>query len=314
MQTKANDILNEIKKVVIGKDEKIARVLMAILAGGHVLIEDVPGVGKTTLALAFSKALGLDYNRTQFTPDVVASDIVGFSMYDKESGRFTFREGSVFCNLFLADEINRTSSKTQSALLEVMEEGQVTVDGQTCVLPKPFTVIATQNPAGSAGTQLLPNAQLDRFLIRLTMGYPDFDSQIEILRDRQTGNPIDTVENAVSAKELLSMQQQAAAVHTADELLAYITRLAEASRSHPMVTLGISPRGAIAVLRMAKACAFVEGRDYVLPKDVQDVFVDVCGHRILLGSRAKVSEKSAEDILREILEKEEVESGMWEKR
>lgn len=233
MQTKANDILNEIKKVVIGKDEKIARVLMAILAGGHVLIEDVPGVGKTTLALAFSKALGLDYNRTQFTPDVVASDIVGFSMYDKESGRFTFREGSVFCNLFLADEINRTSSKTQSALLEVMEEGQVTVDGQTYVLPKPFTVIATQNPAGSAGTQLLPNAQLDRFLIRLTMGYPDFDSQIEILRDRQTGNPIDTVENAVSAKELLSMQQQAAAVHTADELLAYITRLAEASRSPP---------------------------------------------------------------------------------
>lgn len=273
MQTKVNDILEEVRKVIVGKDEKISRVLMAILAGGHVLLEDVPGVGKTTLALAFSKTLGLDYNRVQFTPDVVASDIVGFSMYEKESGSFNFRKGAIFCNLFLADEINRTSSKTQSALLEVMEEGQVTADGQTYQLPKPFTVIATQNPAGSAGTQLLPNAQLDRFLIRLEMGYPDFASQVEILRDRQAGNPIDSLKEAVTAEELRQMQEWAGKIYASDEILEYITRLSAASREHQEVTLGISPRGSLAVLRMAKACAFVNGRDYVFPKDVQDIFL-----------------------------------------
>lgn len=314
MNKKINEILEEIKKVIIGKDDKIARVLMALLAEGHILIEDVPGVGKTTLALAFSKALGLAYNRTQFTPDVVPSDIVGFSMYNKETGAFEYREGAVSCNLFLADEINRTSSKTQSALLEVMEEGQVTVDGVSHVLPAPFMVIATQNPAGAAGTQLLPNAQLDRFLVKMEMGYPDFESQVEILRGRQTVNPIDYVKEVVTTEEILSMQQEVRQIYAAEEILDYITRLAAATRENAMVALGISPRGALAVLRMAKARAYVEGRNYVVPEDVCDIFYDVCGHRILLGSKAKISDKDEKDVLKEVLEKEEIETGLWEKK
>lgn len=312
MNNKINEILNEIKKVIIGKDDKIARVLMALLAEGHILIEDVPGVGKTTLALAFSKALGLSYNRTQFTPDVVPSDIVGFSMYNKENGQFEYKEGAVSCNLFLADEINRTSSKTQSALLEVMEEGQMTVDGISHLLPSPFMVIATQNPAGAAGTQLLPNAQLDRFLVRMEMGYPDFESQIEILRGRQKANPIDGVREVVTTEEILAMQQDVRNTYVDEKILNYITRLAAATREHSMVSLGVSPRGARAVLRMAKARAFVLGRDYVVPQDVCDVFFDVCGHRILLGSKARISDKQEKDILQEVLENEVIEPGLWE--
>ena len=312
MNNKINEILNEIKKVIIGKDDKIARVLMALLAEGHILIEDVPGVGKTTLALAFSKALGLSYNRTQFTPDVVPSDIVGFSMYNKENGQFEYKEGAVSCNLFLADEINRTSSKTQSALLEVMEEGQMTVDGISHLLPSPFMVIATQNPAGAAGTQLLPNAQLDRFLVRMEMGYPDFESQIEILRGRQKANPIDGVREVVTTEEILAMQQDVRNTYVDEKILNYITRLAAATREHSMVSLGVSPRGALAVLRMAKARAFVLGRDYVVPQDVCDVFFDVCGHRILLGSKARISDTQEKDILQEVLENEVIEPGLWE--
>lgn len=298
----AQRILDEIQKVVVGKTETVEKILMAILAGGHILMEDVPGVGKTTTAMTFAKVLGLETRRVQFTSDTVPSDIIGFSVYDKDSGKFVYKPGAVMTNLLLADEINRTSSKTQSALLEVMEERQVTVDGQTHKLPEPFVVIATQNPVGSAGTQLLPQAQLDRFMVRLEMGYPDFASQVNILRDRQSGDPLQTVQTVCSAEELMAMQAQAQQVHTADALLEYVTKLAEASRRHPLVVLGISPRGALAVCRMSKSRAFMQGRDYVLPDDVACVFADVCAHRLILSPKARIAETSAADVLAELLE------------
>ena len=302
MNTGVENILHEVRKAIVGKDAVLEKILMTILSGGHVLLDDVPGTGKTTTALAFSRTLGLQYGRIQFTPDVLPSDIVGFSLYRKEQGTFTYQPGGVMTNLLLADEINRTSSKTQSALLEVMEERQVTVDGVTRPLPAPFVVIATQNPVGSAGTQLLPQAQLDRFMVRLAMGYPDFASQVNILRDRHDGDPLDAVSTVSSAEALLAMQAQARAVHTADDLLAYITRLAEASRSHPLVTLGVSPRGALAVCRMCRSRAFMAGRDYVLPDDVADVFADVCAHRLILSPKARITGASAADVLTELLE------------
>ena len=302
MNTGVENILHEVRKAIVGKDAVLEKILMTILSGGHVLLDDVPGTGKTTTALAFSRALGLQYGRIQFTPDVLPSDIVGFSLYHRDTGAFTYQPGAVMTNLLLADEINRTSSKTQSALLEVMEERQVTVDGVTHPLPAPFVVIATQNPVGSAGTQLLPQAQLDRFMVRLAMGYPDFDSQVNILRDRHDGDPLDAVSTVSSAEALLAMQAQARAVHTADDLLAYITRLAEASRSHPLVTLGVSPRGALAVCRMCRSRAFMAGRDYVLPDDVADVFADVCAHRLILSPKARITGASAADVLTELLE------------
>lgn len=297
----AEKILKEVKKVVVGKDVVLEKILMAFISGGHVLLDDVPGTGKTTTALAFSRALGLDYARIQFTPDVLPSDIVGFSVYDKNSGTFAYKPGVVLTNLLLADEINRTSSKTQSALLEVMEERQVTVDGKTYKLPEPFVVIATQNPVGAAGTQLLPQAQLDRFMIKLQMGYPDLKSQVDILRDRQEADPLSGVQQVSNKGEIIKMQDEAKKIQVSDEVLEYITLLAEESRKHPLVTLGISPRGALAVCRMAKAKALIEDRNYVIPADVQSVFADVCAHRILLSAKAKINDTKAENILQEIL-------------
>ena len=218
MNNQTEAVINEIEKVIIGKRRVVERVLMAILSEGHILLDDVPGVGKTTLALAFSVVMGVKYQRMQFTPDVVPSDIVGFSVYNKETGSFDYKPGVVMTNLLLADEINRTSSKTQSALLEVMEEGQVTVDGVTHQLPKPFVVIATQNPVGSAGTQLLPQAQLDRFMIRLQMGYPDFESQVDILRDRQTSNPIERAQQVINGEDIIAMQEEVRNVHVEDRI------------------------------------------------------------------------------------------------
>ena len=299
---KALAVTAEVGKAVLGKPEAILKIMMAMLARGHVLIEDIPGVGKTTLAQAFARAMSLTQNRVQFTPDVLPSDIVGFSLYQKETGKFVYHPGAVACNLFLADEINRTSARTQSALLEVMEERQVTVDGVTHPLPVPFAVIATQNPVGSAGTQLLPQAQLDRFMVRLEMGYPDFESQVNILRDRQQDDPLTQVREVSSAEALLEMQRQAQSVHMADPLLEYVTRLTEATRAHPLVLLGVSPRGALAVCRMAKSRAFMHGRDYVLPEDVQSVFIDVCAHRLFLAPKAKISDTTAADVLTGLLE------------
>lgn len=301
MNEKIQNILTEIGSVIVGKNENVEKILMAILAQGHVLMEDVPGVGKTTTALTFAKVLGLDTCRVQFTSDTVPSDVIGYSVYDKNEDSFVYKPGAIMTNLLLADEINRTSSKTQSALLEAMEEHRVTVDGQTYDLPTPFVVLATQNPTGSAGTTLLPSSQLDRFLIRLSMGYPDHRSQINILRDRHSENPLDRVMPVVTKDELLNLIQEARSVEANDRIFDYVTTLAEATRTHPMVELGVSPRGALALCRMAKAHAFLAGRDYVVPEDVAAVFPDVCAHRLILSAKARMMEEKAENILSEIL-------------
>lgn len=303
MNSKINEILQEIEAVVVGKNEIVEKILMAILASGHVLMEDVPGVGKTTTAMAFAKVLGLETRRVQFTSDTVPSDIIGFSVYDKKTDEFVYKPGAVMTNLLLADEINRTSSKTQSALLEAMEERKVTVDGKTYPLPEPFVVLATQNPVGSAGTTMLPNSQLDRFLIRVSMGYPDFKSQVNILRDRHSDNPLDRAYAVIDQEELMKLVQEVTEVEVRDSIYEYVTALAEATRTHPMVQLGISPRGALAVCRMAKSYAYLHGRDFVMPEDVAAVFPDVCAHRLILSTKARMMEESPDSILKEILQK-----------
>ncbi|WOC33663.1 MoxR family ATPase [Caproicibacterium argilliputei] len=301
MHTKAAQILQEVRKAVVGKDEILTKTLMVILSGGHILLEDIPGVGKTTLALAFSRAMQLECKRIQFTPDILPSDVTGFTIYNKASEKFVFQPGAAMCNLLLADEINRTSSKTQSALLEAMEEGRVTVDGVTHPLPKPFIVIATQNPVGSAGTQLLPESQLDRFTVRLSMGYPAQEDEMEILR-RHTGDPLAAVQPAATAQELLQMRQEAAQVYCEDSILAYIVRLTAATRETPLLKLGASPRGSLAVASLARACAYLQGRDYVVPEDIRFVFSDALSHRVLLSPQAKLSSETAQGVLRNILQ------------
>lgn len=297
MTNKSQGIITEVKKVIVGKDDVIHKVLMAILAKGHVLLEDIPGVGKTTLALSFSRALGLDYQRIQCTPDTTPSDIIGYSFYQKGAVDLVYKPGVVMCNLLLADEINRTSSKTQSALLEVMEEGNVTVDGVTRPLTEPFTVIATQNPFGSAGTQLLPQSQLDRFTVRLKMGYPDHDSHVSILRERNTDQPLDHVQQVVSRQDILVMQDEVEQIVVRDELFSYITDLAEWTRHTKDISLGLSPRGALAIVRMAKANAYINGRAYLVPQDIVDVFPAVTAHRIIISPKAKIAGVSTDEIL-----------------
>ena len=301
MNELAVQIQNEIKKVIIGKDDVIEKVLTAILAQGHILMEDVPGVGKTTMAMAFSKVLGLDNKRVQFTSDTMPSDIIGFSVYDKQSGKFEYKPGTIMTNLLLADEKNRTSSKTQSALLEAMEERHVTVDGITHDLPKPFIVIATQNQVGSAGTQLLPSSQLDRFLIRTSMGYPDMKSQIEIMKERHHENPLDNIVPITNKETLNNLIYEAQNTFVADAVYAYASELIEETRHNQYIQLGISPRGALALCRAAKAHAFLQGRDYTTPEDVSSVFVDVCAHRLVLEAKARLHELYAKEILTEIL-------------
>lgn len=293
-------VLGEIKKVIVGKDDVIAKIWMAILAGGHVLLDDVPGVGKTTMAMSFARALGLDVKRIQFTPDTMPSDITGFSIYD--NGALKVQPGAVMTNLLLADEINRTSAKTQSALLEAMEEGRVTIDGTTYPLPEPFVVLATQNPVGSAGTQLLPESQLDRFLFRLHIGYPDHQSQIDLMKARHTGNPLDKVEAVMDIARLTETIGEAEKTHVSDLIYDYIASLCEATRSHAMVTLGVSPRASLALCRASKAHAFLSRRDYVTPEDVQAVVQDVFSHRLVLSSKARLNEYTPELIISEILQ------------
>ena len=302
MADKIRELRTELAKIIKGKSEITDKIIMAVLAEGHVLLEDVPGVGKTTTALALSRLMGMEFQRIQFTPDVVPSDVTGFTMYDKESNSFIYRPGSVMCNLLLADEINRTSSKTQSALLEVMEEGMVTVDGESHPVPKPFVVIATENPVGSSGTQRLPESQLDRFMISTTMGYPDHGRLVDIHRDRQEVNPLQNAKAVLNSEEILELQAQVRKVYVSDEVLSYIADLAEATRKHELIMLGLSPRGTLALCRMAKAAAYLAGRDYMVPEDVVNVFEDVAGHRMVLESRARYEEKTARQILGEILE------------
>ena len=253
------------------------------------------------MALSFSRALSLRYNRVQFTPDVMPSDITGFSIYNKASGRLEYQPGAVLCNLFLADELNRATSRTQSALLEAMEEGRVTVDGVSHPVPDPFLVVATQNPAGASGTQLLPDSQMDRFMVRLSIGYPSPADELELLRRKQRGNPLDGVGQVLDLSGLLALRQAADAVYTADEVLDYIIRLVNATREHPMILQGASPRATLAVSAMAKAAALVRGRDYVIPQDVSMVFQDVIAHRLILSPRAETD--PAADPLRDICQR-----------
>lgn len=272
---------DEIKKSVIGKDDIIIKILMTACAGGHILLEDIPGVGKTTMAVAFSKALSLDYNRMQFTADVMPADVTGFYMPNRTTGEFEFRPGAVFCNLFLADEINRTSSKTQSALLEAMEEGAVTVDSVTRRLPDPFIVLATQNPTGSAGTQLLPESQLDRFMIRLSMGYPDVSGEAAILKAKASKKNAPEVNAVMTAEDLVTLRSAAEDIFVSDEIYDYIARLSGATRNDRRLELGVSTRGSLAAAAMAKCAAMFNGRGYVIPDDVSYVYTDVCAHRVI---------------------------------
>ena len=297
-----NQVIQEVRKAIVGKDIIIAKVFLAILASGHVLIEDMPGVGKTTLALAFSKALSLSYKRTQFTPDVLPSDLTGFSIYQKSTEKFVFQPGALFCQLFLADEINRTSSKTQSALLEAMEEHSVTIDGRTYQLPQPHLVIATQNPIGSVGTQMLPESQMDRFMFQLKMGYPTLQEEIQILRSKQAGNPLDQIHPILDAERLLHLRTAVQNVYVSDQIYQYIATLVAETRTHPAIALGVSPRGTLALADASKAMAFMRGRNYVIPDDVRSLCKDVFVHRILLRSgTAKTSDM--ERILDEILQR-----------
>lgn len=291
----------EVNRILVGKEDVVRKVLTAILAGGHILLEDVPGVGKTTLALVLSKTLNMSYKRTQFTPDVMPSDVVGFCVYKKETNTQVYKPGSVMCNLYLADEINRTSSKTQSALLEVMEEGNVTVDGITRPVPKPFHVIATQNPIGSAGTQMLPDSQLDRFMIRVSVGYPDIAAEVAMMKARSNENPMDTVRSILSREELARLQGEVREVYVHTEIYEYVASLAQLSRKNEFLSSGISPRGSLAIIAMAKANAYIEGRDYVLPQDVAAVFVCTAAHRMQLTPMARVNKLDVNALATEML-------------
>lgn len=300
-QPKALAIINEVRKAIVGKDTVVCKALMAVIAGGHILLEDNPGVGKTTMALAFSRAMSMSFSRVQFTPETMPSDVVGYSMYNKETGRLEYRPGAALCNLFLADEINRTSAKTQSALLEAMEEGQVTVDGVSRRLPRPYTVIATQNPLGTAGTQPLPESQLDRFMIRLSIGYPTAEQEIGILRQTEDKRPLESVRAAASLEEVTAMRGEAARVHVADDLYKYVADLCTATREDPALRLGASPRAGQALVRICRASAWMGGRDYVVPADIHLLFQDVMAHRVALEPQARLSGSDAPSVLEGVL-------------
>ena len=303
MPQKITELQDQLEKIIKGKKDITDKILMAVLAKGHVLLEDVPGVGKTTTALALSRLMGMEFNRIQFTPDVVPSDVTGFTMYDKQNGQFSYRAGAVMCNLLLADEINRTSSKTQSALLEVMEEGKVTVDGETHCVPSPFVVIATENPVGSSGTQLLPESQLDRFMVCLSIGYPTLENQMKIINAQRYSNPLLDLRTVTSAQNILEVQNYLTSVRMTDSVLKYAILLCEETREHPLVELGISPRGVSALVKMAKASAVLNERNYVIPEDVQNVFADVCAHRLVMRPQAQVEGVTARALLEDILTK-----------
>ncbi|RGM19257.1 MoxR family ATPase [Eubacterium sp. OM08-24] len=294
-------VLNEIRKVINGKDREIIITMLALLANGNILIEDIPGVGKTTLVLAFSKALGLKYGRIQFTPDTLPSDITGFSSFNKESGKMHFNKGAIFCNLFLADELNRTSSRTQAALLEAMEERQVTVDGHSYALEKPFSVIATQNPVGASGTQLLPDSQTDRFTVRISMGYPDFDAECQMLLNRSKQNPLDNVKQVITVDELIDMQSKVKEVFVSEDMAKYIVMLVTATRQSSLFSRGASPRATLSLKDMAKAAAFADGRDYIVPRDIQNIFVRTISHRVILSSESTAKRINTDSALKEIL-------------
>ena len=297
----AQQILGQVRTVISGKEPVLLWVLTAILARGHILMEDIPGVGKTTMAVAFSKVLGLSCNRVQFTPDVLPSDITGYSIPDPATGKLSFQPGAVLCNLFLADELNRATSRTQSALLEAMEEGQVTVDGVRHKIPHPFTVIATQNPTGAAGTQLLPDSQMDRFALRLSLGYPRMKDELTMVLDRREGDPMDKLTPVLTTQELSDLQDLVAATYLQEQVANYVVSLVDATRHNDYILRGASPRATLSIVSLAKATARLQGRDYVVPRDVQTVFSQAISHRILLSPKAEGSGKPMGEILKDIL-------------
>lgn len=294
----ARNVINEVNKVMVGKEEVVRKIWLALLAKGHVLLEDVPGVGKTTLAKAFAKTLGMQTNRMQFTPDVMASDIVGFRAPHLKDGTFEVHKGAIFCNLFLADEINRASSRTQAALLEVMEENQITIDGVTYDAHTPFHVIATQNPYGSGGTQRLPENQIDRFMICISLGYPSSGAEIEMLLRKQRSQMYEP-KQVCTQDEMIKMQEEVEKVYVHEDLVRYIVLLVQKTRTHAALEMGASPRASIALMAMAKANAFLSGRNYVVSEDIKYVFEDVMCHRILL--KDKNNTRIKQEIIKEIL-------------
>ncbi len=297
----AQDILAQVRKVIIGKDDVLIWVLAAMLAKGHILLEDIPGVGKTTMALAFSKTLGLQCSRVQFTPDVLPSDVTGYSVLDSATGQLSYRKGAVLCNLFLADELNRATSRTQSALLEAMEEGQVTVDGVSHKIPQPFTVIATQNPTGAAGTQLLPDSQIDRFMVRLSLGYPSAADEAAMVMSRREGNPLLSLETLLCTEDMIALQALVEETFVSEDVTNYAVALIHATRNHPKIRQGASPRATLSVIALAKAVARLKGRDYVLPEDISGVFPNAVAHRLQLTDEATLQNITAVQVLQKIL-------------
>ena len=302
---KSKAVLREVRKAVIGKDDIICKVYMAIIAGGHVLLDDIPGVGKTTMAHAFANALGLEYNRIQFTPDVMPSDITGFSMYNRQTGKFEFKQGAAMCNMLLADEINRTSPKTQSALLQIMEESRVTVDGNTYDLPEPFIVIATQHPIGSIGTQKLPESQMDRFMIRLSMGYPQMEDEISIMKNRLEPDKRDIqVECVLNEGDIKEIKDKVASIYVDDSIYEYVAKIVAKTRVRENIIQGVSPRGSIALIAMAKAEAFLRGNEYVLPSDIKNIVIETFAHRVVTNVAGaagnEMAKKEIKDILRTV--------------
>ena len=294
-------VMEQVNRVILGKQAEVREIMLAFLADGHVLLEDIPGVGKTTLALAFSRAMQLDYRRIQFTPDVLPSDLTGFSIYRRDQEKFVYQEGSVFCNLLLADEINRTSPKTQSALLEVMEERRVTVEGVTRSVPDPFLVIATQNPAGAAGTQRLPEAQVDRFMVSLSVGYPDFDSELSLAMGISETSRLEGIEPVLGGEELREIQREICSVYLKESVARYLVELIRATRNHPALERGGSPRATIALVRMARASAWLDGRSFVTPNDVAAQLPYVIRHRIRRKNTVRMEHTEKESIIREVL-------------
>lgn len=298
---KALDILKNLKKIIIGKDNVLKNVLICLLARGHLLIEDVPGVGKTTLVKVLAKSLNLSYKRVQFTPDLMPSDIIGINIYDKNTGTFIFRKGPIFTQIFLADEINRTSPKTQSSLLQAMEEGEVSTEDNNYILERPFMVLATQNPLEYQGTFPLPEAQLDRFLMRISIGYPDKSHEIEILKNYKSIKDLEQISPVASREDILTMQDEVDNVYVHDDIFEYIINIVSLTRNYKTIQLGASPRASIDLLKASKAKAYLEGRNYVIPDDVKEMVNPVLSHRIILSPEAKIENKSTDEVLAELL-------------
>ena len=312
-QSKAVQMKENVSKVIVGKGNVTDLILTALIAGGHVLLEDVPGTGKTMIAKSFAKSIDAEFARIQFTPDLLPSDITGINYYNQKQGEFVFRKGPVFSNILLADEINRATPRTQSALLECMEEHQVTVDGETRKLGFPFIVIATQNPIETAGTYPLPEAQLDRFLMKLEMGYPDKEEEITILNRFLKDNPIEDISNVCSKEDIKAMKNEVKNIYIHPSLIEYIVKLAEVTRNMGSVAIGISPRGSIAMVNAARAYAYVNGRNYVVPSDIKELALCVWGHRLVFNT-GMVAKENREQTINEALSQVEVPTEEWSNR